>query len=511
MSEPSRGYDVVVVGAGTAGCVLAGRLSEQSGTRVLLLEAGGATAPPESTSPHLWPTMIGGPADWGDSTTVQTATGSAVRIVRGRGVGGSSATNGLMFVRGHRSSYADWGDVGAKNWGYDDLLRYFKRSETAVGGDPALRGDSGPLRITQTDPLHPVAVAGLDAAAQCGYRRATDISAGCEIGFGPTFNNIAGGKRQSAADAYLSPALCRPNLDVVFDATVHRLRIEHGRCSGVEYSTGDTTVTSVACSGEVLLAAGAIGSPQLLMLSGIGPAQHLRDVGVSVTLDLPGVGSNFHDHVLAPVVYRGTRPLPTSAGGHGEAIGLIQTEYAQDGPDAQLLFIVSTGIGLPGDDGSVVGYAIAASVMRPYSRGSVRLAGPDAGLLPIVDPNYFGDERDLHTLVAALRVARTVGAASAFDSLRDAEVAPGPDTDTDDHDDEILRHFVKAAYQSYFHPVGTCAMGNTEMSVVDSELRVHGISGLRVADGSVMPSIPSANTAATVYAIAERAAELIGG
>jgi choline dehydrogenase len=186
---------------------------------------------------------------------------------------------------------------------------------------------------------------------------------------------------------------------------------------------------------------------------------------------------------------------------------LIETEHAGEGPDAQLLFIDSTGIGLPGDDGSVAGYVIAASVMQPYSRGTVRLSGPNAGVLPIVDPNYFGDERDLRTLVAALRVARKIGAASAYEPWRCAEVAPGPDAE----DDEALGNFAKAAYQSYFHPVGTCAIGDTDMSVVDSELRVHGISGLRVADGSIMPSIPSANTAATVYAIAERASELIGG
>jgi len=301
--------------------------------------------------------------------------------------------------------------------------------------------------------------------------------------------------------------LSRPNLDFVAEATVHRLRIENGRCTGVEYSTADGTSISVACSDEVVLAAGTIGSAKLLMLSGIGPQVHLRDVGAPVTLDLPGVGANFHDHAMAPVVYSCSRPMPPSHSAHGEAIGLIQTEYAGDGPDAQLLFIDSTGIGLPGDDGSVVGYVIAASVMLPFSRGSVRLSGPDAGAPPIVDPNYFSDERDLRAMVSALRVARQIGAASAYSPWRAAEAAPGPAAD----DDDALRNFAKAAYQSYSHPVGTCAMGDTDMSVVDGELRVHGISGLRVADASVMPSIPSANTAATVYAIAERAAELIGG
>jgi choline dehydrogenase len=505
-SKPSNSFDFIVVGAGAAGCVIASRLSEEPSTNVLLIEAGSATLPTVSAVPQLWPTMIGTSVDWGDSTTVQAATGSSVRLVRGRGIGGSSATNGLMFIRGHRTSYAAWENVGAKSWGFDDLLPYFKRSETAVGGDPALRGDSGPMKIAEIDPLHPVIAAGLDAAVQCGYRRANDICGGLEVGFGPTFQNIVDGKRLSAADAYLLPALRRPNLEFVADAMVHRLRIENGRCTGVEYSTGEGTSISLACSGEVVLAAGTVGSAQLLMLSGVGPQQLLRDVGVEVTLDLPGVGLNFHDHVLVPVVYSSARPMPPSRSGHGDAIGLIHTEYAGEGPDAQLLFVDSTGIGLPGDDGSVVGYVIAASVMLPFSRGSVRLSGPDAGAPPIVDPNYFGDARDLSTFVAALRVARQIGAAAAYDPWRAAEAVPGPGAD-----DAALRNFVKAACQSYNHPVGTCAMGDTEMSVVDSELRVHGISGLRVADGSVMPSIPSANTAATVFAIAERAAELIGG
>ena len=363
------------------------------------------------------------------------------------------------------------------------------------------------MRIAATDPLHPVIAAGLIAAVQCGYRRAKDISGGREVGFGPAFLNIADGKRVTAADAYLLPSLSRPNLEFVAQATVHRLRIENGHCRGVEYSTADGNSISVGCSGEVVLTAGTIGSAQLLMLSGVGPQAHLRDVGVGVTLDLPGVGANFHDHPMAPVVYSSARPMPPGRSGHGEAIGLLETQYADHGPDVQLLFIDSTGIGLPGDDGSVVGYVIAAALMQPFSRGSVRLSGPDAGAPPIIDPNYFGDDRDVRTMVTALRLARQVGAASAYDPWRLAEAAPGPAA----ADDDTLGSFAKAACQSYFHPVGTCAMGDTEMSVVDSELRVHGITGLRIADASIMPSIPSANTAATVYAIAERAAELIGG
>lgn len=484
--------------------MIASRLSEDDRRQVLLLEAGSGQPLEAMAIPPAWPTLIQSSADWGDVTVEQLATGRAMLLSRGRGLGGSSAINGMAFTRGHRSSYDAWVTAGAEGWGFDDLLPYFKRSENVEGRDSALRGVGGPLTVGPAMPGNPVSAAGLDAAVQVGYRRAADVSGGLDEGFGWADLNIVDGRRQSAADAYLTPARDRPNLDVVTDALVRRVRIENGRCVGVEYDNGADLI-SVGCSGEVVLTAGSIGSAQLPMLSGVGPASHLREVGVDVVVNLPGVGANLHDHPMAFLVYSSARPVPAGRNNHGEALGLIRSDPALDSPDLQILFL---------DDPSFPstsahpeqGYDIVFSLMRPRSRGTVSLAGAEAGTAPVLDPNYFGDDHDLTTMVAGLRLAREIGRASALDPWRGAEVGPGADLD----DDDGLRAYVRETFLSYFHPGGTCRIGVDEMAVVDTELRVRGISGLRVADGSVLPTIPSANTNATIYAIAERAAELIG-
>ena len=439
-------------------------------------------------------------ASWGDVTVAQAGTGKTIPLPRGRAIGGSSTINAMVFARGHRSSYDAWVAQGAKGWGFADLLPFFRKSERAVGRDPSTRGTDGPMVVAPATPPHQMSAAFLEAASQAGHCQATDISGGLEEGFGYTDLTIVGGVRQSAADAYLWPSLRRGNLDVVADALVYRLRIEDGRCVGVDYRGRGGSI-SVNCSSEVVLAAGAIGSAQLLLLSGIGPQAHLRQVGVDVVLDLPGVGANLHDHPGATVAYAAPVSIPIGVGNRVEAAGLMRGCPATDAPDLQALFIAPLGDPAGADNR----YAVMFSAMTPYSRGSVRLASAQPDVLPLVDPNYLGDPRDVEIMIAGLRFAREIGNQRALSRWRFAEVAPGPIIT----DAGAVRAYLRANCRAYWHPVGTCRIGADETAVVDTDLCVHGISGLRVADASVMPSIPSANTNATVLAIAERAATLI--
>lgn len=313
----------------------------------------------------------------------------------------------MVYARGHWSSYADWSQFDGTGWTFDDLLPYFMRSETATHGRPELRGMSGPLVVGPANPPSEVLLACLNAAQQCGYRRADDISGGIETGFGPTDLTIVNGRRQSAADAYLAPALGRDNLDVITDAAVQRVLVSHDRAIGVEYVSAAGELVTAQAEREVVLSAGAIRSAQLLMLSGIGPHEHLREVGVDVVADLPGVGANLQDHPMAGVIYRSAMPVPASRHNHGEILGLLHTAGDTGAPDLQVIFVDTAAV--TGAAFDVHTYLIAVSPMQPYSRGTVRLAGPAAAAPPVVDPNYLGDDRDMKTMLDGLRIAREIG------------------------------------------------------------------------------------------------------
>ncbi|MFD1655830.1 GMC family oxidoreductase [Pseudonocardia alaniniphila] len=495
----------MIVGAGTAGCVLASRLTEDAGTRVLLVEAGSRDPLPAAADPQAWPSLAGTSMDWGD-VSVSVPGSPRVRLPRGRGVGGSSAINAMSFIRGHRASYDAWVAAGATGWGFDDLLPFLKRSEHVEGRDPAVRGNGGPLRLWRVSPPHPLSETMLEAARQVGHPLVNDIDSGVQEGFGWAEFTIVDGRRQSAADAYLRPALQRPNLDVVTDALVHRLLFSGERCTGLKYKVG-SEVVSVTCDRDVVLAAGAIGSPQLLMRSGVGPQSHLREVGVPIVADLPGVGANLHDHPLTGVVYRSRQPVVGSVGnGGGEAKGTIRTTADAAWPDVQLFCAIAPMLGdtVPGPERGA-GYTIVVAILAPFSRGSVRLASADPAAAPLIDPAYFSDSRDLDAAVTGLRAARDLGNAPAFAPWRGEEAQPGLPA----RDDHQLRGYVRRSMHTYFHYAGTCRMGTDDHAVVDTELRVRGIEGLRVIDASVMPTPVNANTNATVYGIAERAAHLL--
>lgn len=498
-------FDYIVVGAGTAGCVLAARLSQDPAARVLLLEAGGFERTRAMTVPNAWPENLDSPANWGNTTTSQAEAGPVV-YPRGQALGGSSAINAMAHVRGHRSVYDGWAQGGAIGWGFADLLPYFRRSETAAGRDPELRGTAGPIRVAPAVDRHPVAqafVAGLRAA---GCPDTDDLSGARQEGVAWPDLAIADGERVSSADGYVRPALGRPNLTVLTDCLVTQLKFHRGRCTGVNYVHGGRHAIAPT-SGEVVLSAGAIGTPQLLMLSGIGPTRHLRTIGIDPVADLPQVGENLQDHPIAIMSYSSTSPLPASKYNHGEACAAVRSELAVDCPDLHLLPILLPLAPAGYELVPAGGYALVVSAVAPSSRGSIRLAAADVQQAPLIDPGFLRDPKDLDRLATGLLMIREAAADPAFDQVRQAEVWPGPDVRTG----VDIRSYIRRTVSSYYHPAGTCRMGSDASAVVDCELRVRGLTGLRVADASILPTIPNAHPNATVLAIAERAAELISG
>lgn len=500
---PEDQYDVVIVGGGTAGCVLAARLSESAEMSILLLEAGAATGPAEIKFPPAWPVLLGGAADWSFFTTPQEGLGgNPVFYPRGKGLGGSSAINAMAHIRGHRDDYEAWRAAGAEGWAYEDLLPYFKRSETVHGGDPRFRGSSGPMKVGAGEVKHPVATAGLSAVQQLGFPLTDDFNGEVQEGGGWLEMTVSEGQRQTAFDAYLG-GVERSNLTIVTGALVTSLTMTSTRCSGVTYVKDGRTVRVQA--GEVALTAGAIATPQLLMLSGIGPAAELESLGIEVVLDVPNVGKNLSDHPLAAVVYSASAELPDGVNNHADAVAMLRTRGALTRPDVMALFL-DIPFYPPTLQGPQSGYSVGFALLQPTSRGSVTLASKDPSAPPIIDPALLKSDEDMATMITALELARQLGGSEAFAGLRDKEELPGADTISR----EGIRSYLQKDTGTYFHPVGTCRLGSDADAVVDLRLTFNGLDGLRVADASVMPSVVSANTNATVLAIAERAAEWMG-
>ncbi len=525
-----RQYDYIVVGAGSAGCVLAARLSEDPATRVLLLEAG---PPDRSIWIHLpigyGKTMWDARYNWCFHTDPEpNMHGRRLYWPRGKTLGGSSAINGLIYIRGQREDYDQWRALGNAGWGYDDVLPYFIRSECNERGAGPFHGGDGPLRVSNIAHKHVLIDAFVDGAASLGVPRNDDFNGATQQGAGYFQLTTHKGWRSSAATAYLKPARRRSNLRVETGAYATGLLLDGRRATGVSYRQNGRDVEA-RCAREVLLAAGAIQSPQLLQLSGIGPAALLRQHGIGVVHDLPGVGENLQDHLQVRLVYECTRPITTNDELRSIAgrikIGL-QWLFARRGPlavginqggcfmsalpDARapdIQFHVAT---LSADvAGGVVhrfsGFTLSICQLRPASRGRVAINTRDPMQPPSMRPNYLSEEIDRRTTVAGMRAARAIARSAPMEPFVLREVSPGPQA----IDDDALLEFARERGATIFHPSGTCKMGNDPLAVVDARLRVHGIAGLRVVDCSIMPTLVSGNTNAPVMMIAEKAVDMI--
>jgi choline dehydrogenase len=500
--------DYIVIGAGSAGSVVARRLVD-AGHSVHVIEAGAVDSDPNVHSPQGWPALLMSSNDWAVMTTPQEHLGGrSLYWPRGKVLGGSSSLNGMIYMRGDRSDYDAWAASGATGWSWDDVFPLFLRSEDHADGADAFHGEGGPLHVERIaqDQRHPLARAFVDAAVATGIPETEDFNRESLDGAGFNHTTTRDGRRASAWQSFVRPILDSPLLTVTTDALVDRVLLEDGRAVGVAYTVAGEQRVARATT-EVVVSAGAIGSPAILLRSGIGPAEHLAEVGVDVAVDLPGVGENLHDHLLVSVLYESREPVAEGRW------NLLESQFfarsaAYDGPapDLQPLFIhlpyPTDGVNAPAQ-----GYTIVAGIVRPYSRGTLRLASADAAVPPLADPNVFADERDLEAMVDAIELSREVGRQEAFAPYRAAEFAPGAAVTTRDE----LREFARRTVGTYHHQAGTCRMGVDPLAVVDPELRVHGVAALRVADASIMPAVPSANTNAPSIMIGERASDLLLG
>ncbi|WP_424988096.1 GMC family oxidoreductase [Microbulbifer sp. S227A] len=524
--------DYVIVGAGSAGCVLANRLSRDSSKKVVLLEAGGRDINPWLHVPVGFFKTIDRPAyDWQYKTEpVPGLNGRSVDWPRGKGLGGSSAINGLLYVRGQAEDYDRWRQMGNTGWGWDDVLPYFRQSENNERGADEFHGDAGPLSVSNMRVERPITNAWLDAAQQAGYPYNPDSNGAEQEGVGVFQFTARKGRRCSAAVAYLNPVKHRGNLRIITHARVARIHFEGGRARGVAYTDRAGNTHVVRAGREAILSGGAVNSPQLLMLSGIGEASQLQENGIETVRDLPGVGKNMQDHLQARLVFKTNIPtlndeVRTLFGqaliglqyvinrsgpmtiAASLACGFMRTRPDVATPDIQFHVQPMTAQDMKKGADRFSAFSSSVCQLRPESRGEIRITSADPNAYPEIHPNYLATETDCQTMVNGVRIAHRIAQQPALAS-RITEMFK-PDASVAMDDDAAILEWVRGNASSIFHPAGTCKMGQDNMAVVDDRLRVHGVPGLRVVDCSIMPEIVSGNTNAPTMMIAEKAADMI--
>ncbi len=523
-------YDYIIVGAGSAGCVLANRLTEDPDTSVLLLEAGSQDKSPFIHMPAGVGQLIGGRAfNWGfDTAPEPNLDDRQLYWPRGKGLGGSSSINGMVYIRGHAQDYDRWRQLGNEGWSYDEVLPYFRKSMNQERGEDEYHGVGGPLNVKDSHAPLPTHERFIEAGKQAGYKYNPDFNGADQEGVGPYQLTKVGTQRCSAAKAYLTPVLDRPNLTVLTEARLTQILLEEKRATGVEYEQKGKVVRASA-SKEVLLCAGAVQSPQLLQLSGIGDPADLSKVGIATIHELPGVGKNLQDHLDVVVQYHVTDPKMSLEGTiklwklpfiflqylmfkNGpatdnplEAGAFLKTRDDLEVPDIQLHFIPVFMIDHGRQRGPGPGMCIHVCQLRPESRGTVSLASADPFADPVIQANYLDSDEDTKALVEGVRIARKIFKTEAFSSFLGEEYEESRGAETDDE----IEAFIRRTAETIYHPVGTCKMGHDDLAVVDARLRVRGVERLRVVDASVMPTLVGGNTNAPTIMIAEKAADMI--
>lgn len=502
--------DYLVIGAGSAGCVITRRLLD-AGHTVTFVEAGEDDFNPDIDDVARLGFLWGSEVDWNYFTEPQAALNDRqVHLPRGKVLGGSHALNATIWVRGDRTDFDSWAADGCPGWSWDEVLPYYRAIENHQGGGPATRGRDGLLDVTTDYPQHPIQHAMYDATVQEGIAENPDYNSGSVEGVGWMQLTLRDRVRFNTWRAYLKPIADHPNLTLVIGAQARRLVIADGLVSGAEFTTEGGTVTYTA--DEVVLAAGAIGSPELLLRSGVGPAGHLREVGVDVVLDRAGVGKNLHDHLLVPVVCTTEQPMPAPEVAATQVHYWARSRADLPVPDTQpIFFSVPMYTNTAGElmEGPEQGFSLLAGVVRPASRGSLPLSGPNPEDPIRIDLGAYTEREDLEAMLFSLRQCRSIARQPALAAWGATEIFPGPGVG--DSDEELVA-YIRNTTTTYHHQVGTCAMGTGEDAVVDPEtFRVHGLRGLRVADASIMPRVPAGNTNAPSVLIGEKAAAAMTG